>query len=118
MYEISAQATIDGDLAAIWEVVTDVAAWPSWDPHEEAARLDGVFAAGMTGWSKPHGGPATDWTITDVVEQRSWSSECALPGGKLSGDNHFEPVGDGRVRCTKTVRVRGPLETAAALVDR
>ncbi|HJP79735.1 MAG TPA: SRPBCC family protein [Pseudonocardiaceae bacterium] len=109
MYRISAQRTITGDLAAIWRVATDVDAWPSWDPHEEAARLDGEFAAGSTGWSKPHGGPATDWTITEVVDRRSWSSECALPGGKLTGRNEFDDLGDGTVRCTKTVDVYGPL---------
>ncbi|WP_163507458.1 SRPBCC family protein [Fodinicola acaciae] len=108
MYTISAEAAIDGDLTTIWRVVTDVANWPAWDPHEEAARLDGPFAAGTTGWSKPRGGPATDWTITEVVERRKWSSECPLPGGKLSGDNTFEQVGD-KVLCRKTVHVRGPL---------
>lgn len=33
----------------------------------------------------------------------------AAPGTKLTGDNAFESVGDGRVRCTKTVRVTGLL---------
>jgi hypothetical protein len=108
MYEIKAEMTINADLAAVWQLVTDVPNWPAWDPHEEGARLDGDFVVGTTGWSKPHGGPATEWTITDVVDKRKWSSECPLPGGKLTGDNLFEPV-DGGVRCTKIVHVRGPL---------
>jgi hypothetical protein len=109
MHLISAEKTIRGDLSAIWAVAVDVNRWASWDPHEEEARLDGAFAPGGTGWSKPHGGPATTWTITDVTERSIWASECALPGGKLAGENVFEELGDGRVRCVKTVRVTGPL---------
>jgi hypothetical protein len=109
MYRIGAQRIINGDPIAIWRLVTDVGNWPSWDPHEEAARLDGEFVVGGTGWSKPRGGPATTWTITEAVEQRSWASECALPGGKLSGRTEFADLGDGTVHCTKTVDVHGPL---------
>lgn len=109
MYRISAAAVIDGELDRVWAVATDVDNWPSWDPHEQAARLDGPFAAGGTGWSKPNGGPATSWTITEVTERRSWSSECPLPGGKLAGTNEFESTSDGRIRCAKTVLVTGPL---------
>ena len=58
MYRISAQTTIRGNAADVWRIVTDVNNWASWDPHEEAARLDGEFAVGAVGWSKPRGGPA------------------------------------------------------------
>ncbi len=109
MYEIIEQATISGDVAIVWAVATDVDRWPTWDPHEEGARLDGPFAPGTCGWSKPHGAPAAGWTLTDVQEQRAWASECDLPGGTLVSDNVFEPVVGGRVRCTKTVRITGPL---------
>ncbi len=93
----------------MWRIVTDVRGWPNWDPHEQAARLDGEFVAGTVGWSKPRGGPATHWTITEVVERRRWASECSLPGGKLTGGNEFTDLGDGTVRCAKTVEVYGPL---------
>ncbi|MFC4950515.1 SRPBCC family protein [Pseudonocardia sp. GCM10023141] len=109
MYRISAEQIIEADLDEVWAVVTDVAAWPSWDPHELDARLDGPFAAGTTGWSKPHGGPATTWTITDVVVRGRWSSECGLPGGKLRGTTVFTELAGGRVRCAKVVEVTGPL---------
>ncbi|HEV3360147.1 MAG TPA: SRPBCC family protein [Pseudonocardiaceae bacterium] len=109
MYRISAQTTIRANAADVWRIVTDVNNWPSWDPHEEAARLDGEFVEGATGWSKPHGGPGTQWTITEVIEGRRWASECPLPGGKLAGGNEFTDLGDGRVRCAKTVEVYGPL---------
>ena len=63
MYEFSVEAQISAEAEEVWAVVTDVAGWPAWDPHEKAARLDGPFEPGTIGWSKPHGGPATEWTI-------------------------------------------------------
>jgi len=109
MYEITEHAMISGDLASVWSVVTDVKAWPAWDPHEQDARLDGPFETGTRGWSKPHGGPATDWTLTKVEDLHQWESECGLPGGKIVGGSAFENAGEGRVRCTKTMRITGPL---------
>lgn len=109
MYRISAEKIIEGDLAAVWAVAIDVNGWPDWDPHEQEARLDREFVPGGTGWSKPRGGPGTAWTITEVVELSRWASECALPGGKLTGQNVFEALGDGQVRCAKAVCVSGPL---------
>ena len=109
MYEVRVQAVITGEPAIVWAVVSDVAGWPRWDPHEEAARIDGPFATGTTGWSKPHGAPGASWTLTDVEGPHRWASSCALPGGGLRGLNTFEQVGPTRVRCTKTVQVTGPL---------
>ena len=109
MYRISAEVIITADPHAAWAVATDVNGWAAWDPHEEQARLDGPFQVGATGWSKPRGGPATSWRVTEVVAQRRWASACPLPGGRLAGVTTFEPVGGGRVRCVKTVSVSGPL---------
>jgi hypothetical protein len=109
MYEIAAETVIVGDVAAVWRVVTDVARWPEWDPHEDIARLDGEFAVGVTGWVKQKGNPGAAFTLTEVVPERRWASECALPGGKLWGSNEFEQLPDGKIRCTRTVRVTGPL---------
>jgi hypothetical protein len=109
MYEISSTAVVDGEPEQVWAVLTDVARWPDWDPHEQAARLDGPFAAGSVGWSKPHGAPAATWRLTEVLAGRRWASECSLPGGTLRGVNTVEPAGPGRTVCTKTMRVTGPL---------
>jgi len=109
MYQIVEETIIVGDIGAVWAIVTDVDNWPAWDPHEQEARLDGPFVAGTTGWSKPKGGPATTWTLTEVIAQRRWASECTLPGGKMAGGNVFEPLGDGRIHCARTIRITGPL---------
>jgi hypothetical protein len=109
MYRIQAEAVIDGDVDQVWTIATDVDRWSEWDPHEEAARLDGPFTTGTTGWSKPRGGPGTAWTITDVEPGHRWSTACALPGGGISGTNTVEQVAPGLVRLTRTIEITGPL---------
>jgi uncharacterized protein YndB with AHSA1/START domain len=109
MYTISAESIIRGTIQSVWDAEVDVDNWAKWNPHEEEARLDGEFKVGGTGWSKPHGGPGTAWTITAVEPLHKWGSECALPGGKLVGESTFDDLGDGRIRCKKTVQVSGPL---------
>ncbi len=108
MYSFGEEMIIEGDIEAIWQAATDVAAWPSWDPHEEKARLDGPFAAGTKGWNKPKGAPAGTFTITAVEPERMWSARAGIPFGSLRGVNRYEPLGDSRVRVSKVFRVHGP----------
>lgn len=110
MYEVSAAAVIEGTPEEAWAVQCDVAGWPSWNGHEEAARLDGPFAVGTHGWSKPRGGPGADWVLTEVDGPSAWGSRSSLPGGALTGRRTFAAVGDGKVACTATMRATGPLE--------
>ena len=107
--KISAEAVIDGTLDTVWEVATDVAGWPMWDPHEEGARLDGPFQVGAAGWSKPRKGPAADWVLTAVEPKALWASESGIPGGKIAGESTFAVGAPGTVTCTKTVTVSGTL---------
>lgn len=106
---ITANLVIKGNITTIWDIVSDVANWPAWDPHEEGARLDGPFVAGTKGWSKPRKGPATDWLLTKVEPQHLWASQSHIPGGTIAGQSTFEPLGNGSVRCTKVVQVQGTL---------
>ena len=109
MYIIKAETIITGDLDSLWNTEIDVNNWSTWNPHEEEARLDGALVTGAIGWSKPRKGPGTAWSVTSVVEKSLWASECKLPGGKLAGENTFKQLEDGRIHCTKTITVTGPL---------
>src|SRR5436305_1252442 len=82
------------DITAVWQAATDVAHWPSWDPHEQKARLDGPFAPGTTGWNKPRGAPAGNFTLTEVEPERRWSARAGIPFGSLRGTNRYEPLGN------------------------
>jgi hypothetical protein len=116
MYAFGEETVIEGDITAIWQVATNVAAWPSWDPHEQKARLDGPFAPGTKGWNKPRGAPAGTFTITAVERERMWSARAGIPFGSLCGVSRYEPLGDGRVRVSKVFEVRGPFAPIFRLI--
>lgn len=108
MYSFGEEAIINGGIDGIWAASTDVPGWPSWDPHQQKARIDGEFAAGTTGWSKPAGAPAGTFTITDVEPGRMWITRAGIPFGHLRLENRYDPAGDGMVRVSKRVEVHGP----------
>ncbi len=116
MYSFGEEMIIEGEITAVWQVATDVAGWPSWDPHEEKARLAGPFAPGTKGWNKPCGAPAGTFTITEVEPERMWSARAGIPFGSLRGVNRYEPLGDGRVRVSKVFEVHGPFAPIFRLI--
>lgn len=100
---------IRGTLEAIWDVATDVDCWPTWDPHEESAKLHGPFVEGTKGDSKPRGGPVAHWVLTKVEPIKHWSLINKMPFGTLQVENRYEALPDNKVRCEKTMIVSGPL---------
>jgi hypothetical protein len=116
MYSFGEEMIIEGDIAAVWQAATDVDGWPSWDPHEQKARLDGPFTPGTKGWNKPRGAPAGTFTITEVEPERMWSARAGIPFGSLRGVNRYEPLGDGRVRVSKVLEVHGPFAPIFRLI--
>lgn len=110
MYRVQVRAVIDGTPEEAWAAQADVATWPSWNTHELAARIKGPFAPGTRAWSKPRGGPATDWVITEAEAPTRWSSRSRLPGGALTGTRTFTAVDGERVECTMSMQATGPLQ--------
>ena len=107
MYLFECEATFEAEPAAVWAVWTDVARWPQWDVSKEIARLDGPFGPGVSGWAKQRGNLGGSFTITAVETGRRWTSECAVPLGKVVFDHVLEPAGRGCVRVVKRVEVEG-----------
>lgn len=105
--ELHEERVIAGDLSTVWRVATDVARWPDWDPHEEAGEIYGAFRAGTRAYSKPRGGPAAHWMLTEVVPERSWSLVNRMPIGTLEVENRYWALPGHRVRCARTMRVSG-----------
>ncbi|WP_225730225.1 MULTISPECIES: SRPBCC family protein [unclassified Nocardia] len=116
MYVIAEESVITGEIAQIWQAATDVENWPSWDPHEQAARIDGPFEPGTKGWVKPKGAPAGPFTLVAVEPKRSWTSEAAIPFGKIRGHYTYDPLGDGTVRVAKRMEVHGPFVPVFRLI--
>jgi hypothetical protein len=107
-YSFSEEAIIGGDIDAVWATATDVAAWSSWDPHMEKARIEGEFTVGAKGWSKPAGAPGGPFTVTGAEPGRTWSVKAGIPFGSLCGQTSYQPAGDGKIRISKRVEITGP----------
>ena len=99
--------TINGNIEDVWRMATDVNSWADWDPHEEAGEIYGPFAAGTKAYSKPRGGPAAHWTLTEVTELQSWSLINKMPIGTLEVENRYTQLPGGKVKCEKTMQVSG-----------
>jgi len=108
VYVFGDERVIDGDIAAIWSVWTDMTRFPKWDPREEETRLDGPFAVGTTGYSKQRGNPGGPFRLTVIEPERRWTAESGLPGGRLEIHHLLEPA-RGRVKVAKRYEVHGPL---------
>lgn len=100
-------ATIRGDLPAVWQTVTDVAAWPSWDPHFLEAELEGPFAVGTSGWSRVPGSLRGKFTLTAVDPEHGYSTESPMPMGTMYVTNRYEQVAPGRVLVSKQYELHG-----------
>jgi Polyketide cyclase / dehydrase and lipid transport len=107
--KIHEERVITGDIDTLWRIVTDVNAWPTWDPHEEAAELHGPFVVGTSGTSKPRGGPAARWTLTKVEEKKAWALKNKMLIGTIEKEIRYEPLPGGKIRCDDTMFVSGPL---------
>jgi hypothetical protein len=98
MLVISRDATIQADPAAVWRAWRPT--FPMRPPEEEALNLHLYDLAY---------GLRVPVTLVAVEEQRHWTVEHALPGGRLVVDHWMEPVADGRVRVGKRYEVHGPM---------
>jgi hypothetical protein len=100
--------------ARIWDVLTDFAAFPRWNPF--IRRVDGVLAprVRLSVRIQPPGGRAMTFhpTVLRVEDERhlSWRGRTLLPG-LFDGEHFFElePAGPDRVRFVHGEVFRGLL---------
>lgn len=93
---------------AIWSLWADPASYSTWDRGLEWARLNGAFKLGATGTMKPSGGSVSGFTISELVEGRSFVLLAPLPFARLRFIHSMEPTHMG-TRLTHRIEVEGPL---------
>ncbi|MWG35051.1 SRPBCC family protein [Halomarina oriensis] len=74
----------------VWEVWTDVEAWPTWDGELREASLGGddrtahcAVEVGTRGFLDPRFGPTAEFVVTEVDPGRSYSYTVEMPLGRL-----------------------------------
>ncbi|MFD9520105.1 SRPBCC family protein [Streptomyces sp. NPDC059979] len=105
-------ATIDAPLTTVWDLHTDVAAWPTWNPDIPQAELDGPLLPGNAFSWRTHGMNITS-TVHELVP-----GERIVWGGTVQGivGIHawtFEQTGAGVVVHTEESWGGAPVEAAA-----
>ena len=90
-------------------------AWRFWSTVEnwlidvsvESVTLDGPFAAGSRGTTKPCGSDPVRWQITEVQDGHRAVIEINLPGAVIRFHWQFADLSDGATRITQRVTLEG-----------
>lgn len=111
-YTVSCETTLAAVTAGqAWDVWSDLAAYPQWDPREELNAPGGPLGFGMVGPFKQRGRGAGIYEITAVDPGRGWTSESALPGGRLVIEHGVLPMPTG-TKLVKRYTAIGPMAPA------
>ena len=106
-WQFSHTETTKAKPSNIWRRWTDVEHWPQEDTNLKSARLEGEFAVGSKIVMVPTVGPKSTVTITEVTNNKSFSTEGNIPFGKLIITHSIKQV-SGKTRFKHTIKVTGP----------
>ena len=108
---------IDAPAATVWGLLVDVESWPVWTRSVDlVTRLDaGPLAVGSRSLLHQPRARALVWTVTDLVEHRSFTWQARTPGLAFVGAHELAPTAGG-VRADLALTLRGPLSRAGAVL--
>lgn len=122
--QLRSDIDIDASPERVWEVLTDFAAYPDWNPFMVRARGSARPGERLTIRMQPEGGRGMTFrpTVLEATPGRRlrWLGRLLLPG-LFDGDHSFtiEPLGPDRTRLVQQEQFRGLLvRLAAASLDR
>jgi uncharacterized membrane protein len=96
---------------AVWDVLVNVADWPSWCPTmTEVRRLDqGKFGFDSAAEIRQPRLPKNVWRVTEFEPGRRFEWTTRSPGIAIRGDHLLEPLDEANTRVTLTLETTGPL---------
>lgn len=101
----------------VWQVLTEVAAWPEWTPSVGSiVRIDpGPLHLGQRLRISQPRLPTTVWRLTELVEERSCVWRAGGPGARVTARHSLAPAGGG-TRVELALAQRGPLGVLVGLL--
>ena len=114
MKEIHTEIEINAPAEKVWQVLTDFAAYPEWNPFVRRGEGEVSVGARLHVYIQPSGGKGMSFRPTVLVADPNrefrWLGHLWLPG-LFDGEHSFviEPLGDGRVRFVQRERFGGLL---------
>jgi hypothetical protein len=114
MRELRTAIEIEAAPGRVWQILTDFASYPEWNPFIRSIRGEPMPGAKLDVRIEPPGGRGMTFkpTVLEVEPERElrWLGRLLLPG-IFDGEHsfHIEPVGDARVHFVQAERFRGVL---------
>lgn len=105
---IEESISINASPETIFAIYRDVAGWNKWDPDTKESHLDGPFAIGTTGRIVPTKGHGVPMRVTELVPDRSFTVEAAIPMFNMKFEHELIPDGTA-TRAIHRVTFSGPL---------
>jgi hypothetical protein len=102
---------------AVWEVLVDVANWPTWSPTTNAIRrLDrGPFGFDSAAEVRQPRLPKNVWRVTEFEPGRRFEWSTKVAGVLTRGDHLIEPLDGGRSLLTLETESSGVLSGLVSL---
>ena len=113
MARLAREVHIAAPASAVWAVMMDVEAWPTWaSQFKRLERVDaGPLALGSRIRVRPNWLPGSTWQVTEYETERSFTWAASLfPGLRLSGGHRLTHRDDG-VTAEFSLEAGGPLGT-------
>jgi uncharacterized membrane protein len=113
-FEVSVD--IAADAARVWEVLVDVETWPTWTPTMTSVSLvdRGPLAIGSSARIRQPRIGTMLWTVTELVEGRSFTWEAKRPGLRFVAGHLIEDAPPNGTTVTLSLHQGGPVGAALA----
>lgn len=101
---------VDAPPARVWDVLADVASWPTWTASVTSVELldEGPMRVGWRVRMAQPRLPTSVWTVTEVEVGRSFTWQARGPGRLTTATHRIEPAAQGST-VVLGVRQEGPV---------
>ena len=110
--------SIAAPAARVWAVMSDVERWPTWTASVTEVVLDGPLVVGAVAKIRQPRLPATAWTVTELVPERSFTWESKAPGSRAVGEHEITPTGERTCEVRLGLEQTGPFGSVVGLLYR
>jgi hypothetical protein len=100
--------TTEATQEQIWNVISNVNQWSTWDAGVEFAELQGKFESNSSFLLRPKGGPKIKIKLVEVKEKTYFKDMTTFPLAKMYGEHWYEETPQG-LKITVTMTITGIL---------
>ena len=109
MWKTEHTETTTASADAVWEVVSDVERWGSWNPGYREARLDGDLRPGAPGGVVLANGMRRPFSVVEAIPTRSLVIGASGMGMTQRFGHTIEALPEGGARVSMAATMDGPL---------